>query len=153
LIVDDDQQYYLGLRSAFASEYAFLIKAQRFHWNVEGRHFYSDHGLFQTIYEEVQEIIDDFAENLRKLQLFAPASLGELSMLSMISDASDGLVAEEMLQVLLDDSDKMVSIFRMMFEIAEEHGDHGLSNFLADRQDAHAKHSWMLRSSLKVLSG
>ena len=151
--MDDDQQYHLGLRSAFASSYAFLIKAQRFHWNVEGRLFYNDHLLFERIYQEVQESIDDFAENLRKLQLFAPASLGELSMLSMVSDAGDGLLSEEMLQVLLDDSEKMVSIFRMMFGIAEEHGDHGLSNFLADRQDQFAKHSWMLRSSLKVLSG
>ena len=151
--MDDDQQYHLGLRSAFASTYAFLIKAQRFHWNVEGRSFYADHLLFERIYEEVGGVLDAFAENLRKLRVFAPASLSELSMLSMVDDAGDGLTADEMIQVLLDDSDKLVSIFRMLFEIAEAHGDHGLSNFLADRQDAHAGHSWMLRSSLKAISG
>jgi hypothetical protein len=32
---------------------------------------------------------------------------------------------------------------------AEELGKHGLSDFLASRQDAHAKHSWMLRATLK----
>ena len=34
-------------------------------------------------------------------------------------------------------------------ELAEERGEHGLSNFLADRQDAFAKHAWFLRSTLK----
>jgi DNA-binding ferritin-like protein len=43
----------------------------------------------------------------------------------------------------------MAMKFQQLFAVAEEFGDHGLSNFLADRQDAHKKHSWMLRSSLK----
>ena len=50
---------------------------------------------------------------------------------------------------LLADSDRMADIFRITFDMAEANGDHGLSNFLADRQDAHKKHSWMLRASLK----
>jgi starvation-inducible DNA-binding protein len=54
-----------------------------------------------------------------------------------------------MLQELLMDSDTMAMKFQQLFAVAETFGDHGLSNFLADRQDAHKKHSWMLRSSLK----
>jgi DNA-binding ferritin-like protein len=37
-----------------------------------------------------------------------------------------------------------------MFVQAEERGEHGLSNFLADRQDAFAKHAWFLRATAKV---
>jgi len=145
------EQYHLALKTAFASEYAFLVKAQNYHWNVVGRLFAQDHGLFERIYTEVEGIVDDFAENLRKVGTFAPASLSQLAALTVIADASDvPPTADVMLQTLLDDSDKMVSLFRVLFELAEEYGDHGLSNFLADRQDAHAKHSWMLRSSLRV---
>ena len=42
----------------------------------------------------------------------------------------------------------MKEMFRIVFQAAEELGMHGLSDFLAGRQDAHAKHSWMLRSTL-----
>ncbi len=39
------------LKIAFASQYAFAIKAQNFHWNVEGIDFYQKHKMFQKIYE------------------------------------------------------------------------------------------------------
>ena len=70
-------------------------------------------------------------------------------MLTTVNDENEVLEWSNMLEELLADSEKMANIFRITFEMAEQAGDHGLSNFLADRQDAHKKHSWMLRSSLK----
>ena len=107
------------------------------------------HELFERIYTEVYGSIDTFAEQLRALQVYTPASLAKFSMLSVVEDENEVLDWSSMLNELLTDSDKMADIFRITFEMAEHHGDHGLSNFLADRQDAHKKHSWMLRASLK----
>jgi starvation-inducible DNA-binding protein len=70
-------------------------------------------------------------------------------MLTKVADENAVPDFQNMLRELLEDSDRMANIFRITFEMAEQAGDHGLSNFLADRQDAHKKHSWMLRSSLK----
>lgn len=145
----DSDAYHLALKTGFASEYAFLLKAQNFHWNVEGRHFGQDHALFERIYDEVEDTIDDFAENLRKAGCYAPASFGMLSELSQVADVDDVPQPEAMLTLLLQDSDRMANLFAVLFELAEENGDHGLSNYFADRQDAHKKHSWMLRASLK----
>lgn len=144
-----DDKYHLALKTAFASEYAFTIKAQNFHWNVEGPLFGQLHDLFERIYNETYSSIDIFAEQLRALQIYTPASLERFSMLSKVDDENEVLPFEEMLRVLLSDSEKMADIFRITFDMAEQSGDHGLSNFLADRQDAHKKHSWMLRASLK----
>lgn len=145
----DSHKYHLALKTAFASEFSFFIKAQNFHWNVEGPLFTQLHQLFGGIYEEVYESIDPFAENLRKAGTYTPASLQRFSMLTTIDDETDLLEAHDMLTQLLADSEKMADIFRITFDMAEQAGDHGLSNFLADRQDAHKKHSWMLRASLK----
>jgi len=142
-------KYHLALKTAFASEYAFFIKAQNFHWNVEGPLFMQLHDLFGKIYEEVYGSIDTFAEELRALNTYTPASLQKFSMLSTVDDENAVPEWSKMLQELLADSDKMAEIFKITFDLAEQNGDHGLSNFLADRQDAHKKHSWMLRSSLK----
>jgi starvation-inducible DNA-binding protein len=144
-----DEKYHLTLKTAFASEYAFAIKAQNFHWNVEGPLFVQLHGLFDTIYTEVYGSIDTFAEQLRALQVYAPASLQKFSMLTQVKDENEVPDFQNMLRELLDDSERMANIFRITFDMAEQNGDHGLSNFLADRQDAHKKHSWMLRASLK----
>jgi DNA-binding ferritin-like protein len=70
-------------------------------------------------------------------------------MLTKVEDENAVPDWNNMLQELLADSDRMAEIFRITFDMAEANGDHGLSNFLADRQDQHKKHSWMLRSSLK----
>jgi starvation-inducible DNA-binding protein len=145
----EHNKYHLSLKTAFASEYAFALKAQNFHWNTEGPLFYQHHLLFERIYDEVYGSIDQFAEEIRALQVFTPASLQKFSMLTKVEDENAVPDWSSMLQELLVDSDKMAEIFRITFDMAEQNGDHGLSNFLADRQDAHKKHSWMLRSSLK----
>jgi len=144
-----DEKYHLALKTAFASEYAFALKAQNFHWNCEGPLFYQLHLLFERIYDEVYGSIDQFAEEIRALQVYTPASYSKFSMLTKVEDENSVPDTHGMLSELLADSDRMAEIFRITFDMAEQHGDHGLSNFLADRQDAHKKHSWMLRASLK----
>jgi starvation-inducible DNA-binding protein len=132
----------------FASEYSFVIKAQNFHWNVTGPLFEQYHALFEKIYTEVYSSIDPFAENIRKLRAFTPTSFGKFSMLSQVEDEDNILTAEAMVAELLQDSDKMVKVLKLVYDQAERTGEHGFSNFLAERIDAHQKHSWMLRASL-----
>ena len=145
----EHNKYHLALKTAFASEFSFYLKSHNFHWNVEGPLFSQLHELFERIYTEVYGSIDTFAEHLRALQIYTPASLQKFSMLTTVNDENAVLEWSDMLKELLADSDKMAEIFRITFDMAEAAGDHGLNNFLADRQDAHKKHSWMLRASLK----
>jgi starvation-inducible DNA-binding protein len=138
------------LKIAFASQYAFAIKAQNFHWNVEGIDFYQKHKMFQKIYEETYGAVDDFAENIRKIKAYTPASLYRFSALSAVDDEVEILDPQAMVAELLRDAEKMQEIMKVLFTEAENLGHHGLSNFLADRQDAFAKHAWFLRSTLKA---
>lgn len=134
---------------AFASEFAFYLKAHFFHWNVEGINFRELHDLFGTIYEEVYGSIDDFAEKIRSLGAYAPGSNSRFNMLSQIEDETQVLPAEQMVQTLLEDSNNMVVVLKRVYDIAEREGEHGFSNFLAERMDAHRKHSWQLRATAK----
>ena len=138
------------LKVAFASQYAFAIKAQNFHWNVEGSDFYQYHKLFNKIYNEVYGAIDAFAENIRKIQAYTPASLYRFSALSAIDDETEVLEPRAMIAELLRDAEKMQEIMKVLFQEAEARGEHGLSNFLADRQDAFAKHAWFLRATMRI---
>ena len=138
------------LKIAFASQYAFAIKAQNFHWNVEGHDFYQLHQLFDTIYTEVYGAVDAFAENIRKIKAYTPASLERFSALTAVTDEVEILDPQAMVAELLRDAEKMQEIMKVLFVLAEERGEHGLSNFLADRQDAFAKHAWFLRATAKA---
>ena len=134
---------------AFASEFSFYLKAHNFHWNTTGRTFLQDHELFGKIYEEVYGSIDDFAEKIRSLGTFMPGSYTRFSMLSTIDDETKILDSNVMYSTLLEDNEKIIKVFKMVYDMAEQYGKHGFSNFLAERMDAHEKHGWMLRSSLQ----
>ena len=138
-----------AMKIAYSTEFAFYLKAHFFHFNVEGSDFLEYHDLFGKIYEEVYSSIDTFGENIRKLGSYTPASFGRLSMLSQIDDETVVPPKEAMVQELLNDSEKTSKLFKMVYDLAEREGKHGISNFLAERMDAHDKHSWMLRASLK----
>ena len=133
---------------AFASEFSFYLKAHQFHWNVTGSNFSQYHELFGKIYEEVYENVDAFAEKIRSLGTFMPGSYTRLSMLSKIEDEEQILPADQMLKELYQDNEKLILILKKTYDLSEEHGEVGFSNFMAERIDAHKKHGWMLRATL-----
>jgi DNA-binding ferritin-like protein len=53
-----------------------------------------------------------------------------------------------MSKILLDMNTKMISDIKVLFDEATLQKEQGLANFLADRQDAHQKLGWFLRSIL-----
>ena len=138
-----------AMKIAFSTEFSFYLKSHFYHWNVEGPEFPQYHKLFGKINEEVYDSIDTFAENIRKLGTYTPGSYTRLSMLSQIEDELTVPPALDMINDLLNDSEKCIKIFKMVYDLSEREEEYGLSNFLAERIDAHKKHSWMLRATLK----
>ena len=139
-----------ALKTLLATAYALSIKAQNFHWNVEGPNFPQYHKFFGKYYEEVYNSIDRVAELIRQLDSYTPGSVTRYTELSQIQDQLKIPRAELMMQELYEDNQTMLSMWREAFHIAEEADEQGIANFIAERIDAHSKHSWMLRSILKT---
>jgi starvation-inducible DNA-binding protein len=137
-----------SLKSCLANSFAFYLKAQGFHWNVEGPDFFQYHGLFEKIYTEVYESIDAFAELIRTLDDFAPGTLTELKNLSTLDDYSPA-ESRKMAQALLKDNDTVLLCLLSTYETAEKLGEVGVSNFIQDRITSHQKHGWFLKASIK----
>ena len=145
--MDELQQ---AAKVAFATEYSFYLKAHNFHWNVEGSDFKQYHDLFGGIYEEVYGSIDAFAEQIRALGTYVPASYTRFSMLTQIDDETQILPRQAMVEALLVDNEKIVKLLKLVFQQSEANQEFGFSDFIAGRIDAHRKHGWMLRASAKV---
>lgn len=139
-------------RKAFASTYGFLLMAACYHWNVKGPHFMEYHDLFGKIYNEVDLKIDVFAEQLRGLQTYTPASFTELQALSDIvldphSETEHN--ANEMLYALYKANGTIATDLVNAYVVAEREREFGMANFLSERMEQHRKHGWMLYASLK----
>ena len=148
MINETNPELIKAMKIAFATEYSFYLKAHFYHWNVEGSDFSQYHTLFGGIYQEVYGAIDPFAENIRKLGSYTPGSYTRFSMLSQIDDELTVQPALDMARELLDDGEKILKVLDMVYDLAESARQFGISNFLAERIDAHQKHNWMLRATL-----
>ena len=139
-----------ALKTLLATEYAFVIKAQQFHWNVEGPDFAQLHKFFGKIYEEVyKNSIDRTAEYIRTLDDYTPGSFERFQELSQIKGQTKIPRARLMIEELLANNGQMLELLNQCFAEAEQENQQGIANFIAERIDAHGKHSWMLRSFLK----
>jgi len=139
----------LKAKQAFADSFLFYLKAHYYHWNVEGRHFSQDHKFFGDIYEDVQDSLDKFAEEIRTLGTYAPGVFDRFMDLSQIEQKSAIPSAEEMHMELIKDNEKVLSSLNALFDMLENNHLHGFGDFIAGRIDAHNKHQWMLKSTLK----
>lgn len=139
-----------AVKVAFASEHVYYVKASSFHWNIEGSNFPQYHDLLNNIYTEVYAAQDTFAENIRYLGSYALGSNSAFLKYSAIQESNSVPAPEAMLAELLADSEKIIAFLKATFDLAEREREYGLSNFIAERQTAHGKHAWMLRSTLKT---
>ena len=139
-----------SLKILLATEYAFSLKSQQFHWNVEGPDFAQLHEFFGDLYEEVyNNSIDRTAEYIRALGDYAPGSYERFSELTIIKGQTKIPRARLMIEELLANNDQLLELLNETFAVAEQENQQGIANFIAERIDAQQKHGWMLRSFLK----
>jgi starvation-inducible DNA-binding protein len=139
-----------SLKTLLATNFAYYLKAQGFHWNVEGPDFGELHDFFQNIYEDAYSALDPTAEYIRYLGEYSPASLERFSELTEISGQTKIPRARLMLEELKANNDQMLDLLTRCFNEANEDNEQGIANFIAERLSAHGKYRWQLTSYLKA---
>lgn len=139
-----------NLKVLLATTNVLAIKAQNFHWNVEGSNFPQYHEFFANYYEDVYGSVDKIAEYVRILDSYTPGSLARYAELSLIQDQVKIPRARLMMEELYVDNTKMIEILKQLFSNANDVNEQGIADYIASRIDAHGKHGWMLRSILKT---
>jgi DNA-binding ferritin-like protein len=120
------------------------------HVNITGRNFMSDHKILKEIYEDAQENIDAYAEYLRICDTTMPDLMEDVTLCSEIQDGIDGKSADAYLNHVYDIIEIMLDCLKIMYDVAEEEDELGLSNYIQDRIDVHRKQCWKLRSILEI---
>ena len=137
------------MKKVLADSYAFTIKAQNYHWNVEGPNFPQYHEFLGKLYEEVYSSIDVTAEEIRALGAYAPGSFSRFQELSDIEDETSIPIPADMFRKLIADNQIILETLKTTFSLADNFNEQGLADYIAGRIDAHKKHDWMLKSIIK----
>jgi starvation-inducible DNA-binding protein len=137
------------LKQFLASTFAYYLKAHMFHWNVEGPDFGQLHKFLSKVYEDAFDSIDQIAEYIRTEEEYAPGSFERYQELSLISGQTKVPRARLMLEELLADTQTMKDLSKSLFDAATQAGREDIADFAANRQGAHGKYMWQMKSYLK----
>jgi len=143
------EQLIAALKELLADTVALKFKAHGYHWNVEGDDFPQAHTFFEMIYNDYEEATDEFAENLRRLDTYAPFKLSRLTSLSTVSETDVTSEFEDMALDLLRSNDAVLAKLKNAFDVASAAREQGVANFLAERIDMHSKWHWQLSAVVK----
>lgn len=137
------------LKTLLADSFTMYLTAHGYHWNVEGPDFSQYHGLFSDIYEDVYSSVDPIAENIRKLDEYAPFTLAKFTALRTVEAKDVQPNPKSMAKALLTMNEGVLGTIDEAFKCAIKENQQGIANFLSERDDMHKKWAWQLRSSLK----
>jgi starvation-inducible DNA-binding protein len=137
------------MKELLADTFAFRLKTQYYHWNIEGPDFVQYHDFLGDLYEEIDGAVDETAEKIRSLNSYAPGSFKRYLELATIQGDDTIISAVEMLDRVKIDNDVLRNKLKQVRNKAEASGEFGLVNFLEGRLDAHDKHAWMLKALTK----
>lgn len=141
-----------ALKILQANVTVMYYKVHQFHWNVEGIEFTQYHEFFGDLYEDIYNSIDPIAENLRKLNEYAPFSLDELFKYKTLSEETHRVeLLVDILNSLNAANEEVINSLNKVFALATKENEQGICNFVADRIDTHKKHGWWLRASAKKI--
>ncbi|MEO1419876.1 MAG: Dps family protein [Pseudomonadota bacterium] len=138
-----------GLSRLLADSYTTYLKTHNFHWNVTGPMFATLHTLFETQYTELSTAVDEIAERIRALGVFAPGSYAAFSKLSVIEEETGNPDAKSMLEQLVAAQEAVARTARTVMPLAEKASDEPTADLLTQRMQIHEKNAWMLRSLLE----
>lgn len=138
-----------SLKTLMSDVVTFYFMAHGYHWNVEGQDFSQYHSLFGDIYEDVYTSIDAIAENIRKLDDYAPFSLQKYLDLRTIEFKDVSPTPKAMANSLMKENAVLLERLNESFKEATDADQQGIADFLAGRIDMHMKWEWQLRASTK----
>lgn len=144
-----DQNLQVLITQAFATTFAFGMKAQNFHFNVEGPNFVEYHKIYDKIYSGTYGCLDDFAELIRSMSVYVPVNFEDLKMLSKIQDTRNVPSSREMLNILLNDCRILLAHLNLTYKSCEVAQEHAMCAFIGDKLQKFKKYEYLLVSASK----
>lgn len=135
-----------GLKRLLADSYTLYLMTHNFHWNVTGPQFRELHLMFEEHYTELAVAVDDIAERIRTLGVYAPGTYKEFAKLSSIVEVDGIPAAEDMVDILTKGHEQVVKTSREVLKLSQAADDESTSSLVSDRMRIHEKTAWMLRA-------
>ena len=135
------------LNISLSNEAVLTLKTRNAHWNAGGASFFELHTLFDSQYEQLNDIADEIAERARMLGGLPIGSFeGFLKNTRLVELPED---VPDIMDLLADHEAAIRFLREDAKKCSEEYEDEGTRNFLVKILCLHEKMAWMLRSHIE----
>ncbi|MDV7186079.1 DNA starvation/stationary phase protection protein [Lutibacter sp. TH_r2] len=146
----DYSEEVVGKLNAYLSSLQIAyMNVRGYHWNIEGKQFFTLHSKFEEVYNSLNEMADEVAERILILGGKPLHSFSEYLKISEINEQTNVSSSEESINSLLNDTQKLLNIEREILSFASENGDEGTVGLLSEYIGEQEKMTWMLNAQLK----
>ena len=117
---------------------------------MTGPQFWELHLLFEEHYTELSVAVDDIAERIRTLGVYAPGTYKQFAELSSIAEVEEVPSAQQMIEILTVSHEQVIRTCREALKKAQAGDDESSAALISDRMRIHEKTAWMLRAMLQA---
>lgn len=138
------------LNTILADEFLLSLKTRNYHWNVEGDNFMEMHKFYESIYDELDEVIDELAERVRSIGHYAQGRMSDYLKTTSLQEQEYTNDQKKQLKNLLDDHETIIRYLRKDIDLMQDkYKDAGNADYLTGLMEKHEKWAWFIRSYLK----
>ncbi|SNS02638.1 starvation-inducible DNA-binding protein [Belliella buryatensis] len=149
LEIKDSKVLAKKLNELLANYEIYYQNLRNFHWNVTGPNFFELHAKFEELYNAANLGIDEVAERILTLGIRPLSSFEEYINHAAIKEAKEIHEAKEMVEIVRDNLNTLLSLEREVLEIAAEQNDEGTVSMMSEYITGKEKVVWMLSAYLK----
>ncbi len=123
------------------------VKLHRYHWYVQGRHFFQLHAQFEEMYGVVADDLDEIAERILMINGKPLATMSKYLKEATLEEATADDKENEIIAQLRHDYEQLIDeIKKEGLPLAEENKDEPTSDLMIGLQAKLEKYVWMLQA-------
>ncbi len=138
------------LNGYLANLHVLYTKLHNFHWNIEGKEFFTLHAKLEELYDGVASEIDEVAERILMLGHRPAASMDDYLKAATLKEVpSEGIDGKSVVILVLADYEVLIRELRAAIKAAQDIEDEVSADLLIGLLAKYEKNVWMLEAYLK----
>ncbi|GAB3066817.1 Dps family protein [Virgibacillus ainsalahensis] len=143
----DNQKLINFLNQLLSNYFVMYVKLHRYHWFIQGRHFFVLHEKFEEMYNMAAENLDEIAERILMINGKPLATMVKFLKETTLTEANADDKEDEMIAQLIQDYEQIIKEIRTEgIPYAEDQQDEPTIDMLISIQANLEKYNWMLKA-------
>jgi len=127
----------------------FYRKLQNYHWNIQGKDFFTVHAKLEEYYNEINMKIDEIAEHILSLEGQPLGTLKDYLNITQIKEAENEKVDSTIIfNELVKDYSTLLKESKDIKNLADENSESKTSALMDDIIEDYTKKLWMLKQCI-----